>query len=108
MLEEKSKGGLTYKMTFFNQMEDISSRPNSSNFYALLEDLQGRIWAGSYGAGLNLIEEKNGKFHFIHSGNGLDTYPYDRCRNIRYMNIDQHGIIWIATVNGIVAFDQVL
>jgi signal transduction histidine kinase/ligand-binding sensor domain-containing protein/DNA-binding response OmpR family regulator len=106
LLEEKSVGGMSYKMTNFNEMEDISSRPNSASFYALLEDKQGRIWAGSYGAGLNLIEEKNGEFRFIHSGNGLDSYPYEKCRNIRNLTIDNQGIIWIATVNGIVAFDS--
>lgn len=106
MLEEQSNDGLSYKITYFNQMEDVSSRPNSSNYYSILEDKQGRIWAGSYGGGLNLIIEENGKFNFIHPRNGLDKYPYDRCRNVRDLNIDKEGIMWIATVNGVVAFNS--
>jgi len=106
MLEDLTQKGLAYKMAYFSQMEEIADRPNSNNFYAILEDAQGRIWAGSYGGGLNLVvEEKGGKFKFIHSGNGLETYPYDKCRNIRDLCQDQQGVIWVATVNGLVAFD---
>jgi signal transduction histidine kinase/ligand-binding sensor domain-containing protein/CheY-like chemotaxis protein/AraC-like DNA-binding protein len=106
LLEETSANGMSYKITRFNQLQDIDSRPSSASFYALLEDKEGRIWAGSYGSGLNLILENEGKFSFIDYGRGLDGYPYEKCRNIRDLNQDENGIIWIATVNGIVAFDS--
>lgn len=106
MLEENSTGGKSYKITDFSNLSDVSARPNSSNYYALLEDKKGRIWAGSYGSGLNLILEENNSFRFVHSGNDLKTYPIERCRNIRNMRIDKKGIIWIATVNGIIAFNS--
>lgn len=106
LLEESSANGMSYKITRFNQLEDVESRPSSASFYALLEDKEGRMWAGSYGAGLNLIVENNGKFSFVDYGRGLDGYPYERCRSIRDLNQDENGIIWIATVNGIVAFDS--
>ncbi len=106
LLEESSANGMSYRITRFNQLKDVESRPSSASFYALLEDKEGRIWAGSYGAGLNLIVENNGKFRFVDYGRGLDGYPYERCRNIRDLNQDENGIIWIATVNGIVAFDS--
>ncbi len=106
LLEESLSNGMSYKITRFNQLEDIQSRPSSASFYAMLEDNEGRIWAGSYGTGLNLIVENNGKFSFVDYGRGLDGYPYERCRNIRDLNQDENGIIWVATVNGIVAFDS--
>jgi len=94
-----------YKVTYLNRALPLADRPNSANFYALLEDQKGKIWAASYGGGINLIEEKNGKFHFVHVGNGLKNYPIDRCRNLRSLCLDPKGIIWAGGVNGIVAFN---
>jgi signal transduction histidine kinase/AraC-like DNA-binding protein/ligand-binding sensor domain-containing protein/ActR/RegA family two-component response regulator len=103
LLEELNASN--YKVTYFNRTLPLADRPNSANFYALLEDQKGHIWAASYGGGLNLIEENNGKFHFVHVGNGMKQYPIDRCRNLRSLCLDPKGIIWIGGVNGIVAFD---
>lgn len=106
LLQEKVANGQAYTVTRFNESLPQADRPNSKNFYALLEDQQGRIWAGSYGGGLNLIEETAGKFRFIHVRNEMKNYPIDRCRNIRSLTIDPEGIIWAGTVNGIVAFSS--
>lgn len=105
LLEEKDPNGNAYVETRFNESLPVADRPNSNNFYSLLEDHKGRIWAGSYGGGLNLVEEKGGKFRFIHVRNELKNYPIDRCRNIRSLSKDPQGIIWMGTVNGIVAFN---
>lgn len=103
VLKERAGAGFDpYYLTVELPMEQ---RPNSTNFYALLEDQEGRIWAGSYGGGLNLILEEAGQFRCIHPGNGFDAYPYNRCGRIRDLAIDDKGLIWVATVNGIVAFD---
>jgi signal transduction histidine kinase/ligand-binding sensor domain-containing protein/DNA-binding response OmpR family regulator len=104
LLQESNLNGTAYKVTYFNQSLPVGDRPNSNNFYALLEDQKGRIWAGSYGGGLNLVEEKGGSFRFINVRNSLTHYPIDRCRNIRSLSMDPQGIIWVGTVSGIVAF----
>ena len=105
LLEEKDPNGNAYTVTHFIETLPVADRPNSNNFYALLEDQKGRIWAGSYGGGLNLVEEKGGKFRFINVRKELKNYPIDRCRNIRSLTKDPQGIIWVGTVNGVVAFD---
>lgn len=105
LLEEKDPNGNAYRETRFNETLPPADRPNSNNFYALLEDQKGRIWAGSYGGGLNLVEERNGTFRFVNVQNELKNYPIDRCRNIRSLSKDPTGIIWVGTVDGIVAFD---
>lgn len=104
LLQEKLANGQAYTITRLNESLPLADRPNSKNFYALLEDHKGRIWAGSYGGGLNLIDEINGNIRFIHVRNEMKNYPIDRCRNIRSLTIDPQGIIWAGTVNGIVAF----
>lgn len=93
------------RITRLSELKDLTQRPNSNNFYALLEDTKGRIWAGSYGGGLHLIEEQNGSFEVSHPGKGLEQYPYDNCRHIRYLAQDKQGLIWACTTNGLVAFD---
>jgi len=106
LLQEKSPNGGSYSINRFNETLPVADRPNSNNFYALLEDQKGRIWAGSYGSGLSLVEEKNGKFRFINARNGLKNYPIERCRNIRSLTKDPQGVIWAGTVDGIVAFSS--
>lgn len=104
VLEEKPMGDL-FVPHYLNFELPVEHRPNTGNFYALLEDQDGRIWAGGYGGGLNLVLEEEGAFRCVHVGNGLENYPFDRCRNIRDLAIDDKGFIWVATVNGIVAFE---
>lgn len=105
LLQEKDPNGNAYSVTRFIESLPIADRPNSNNFYALLEDQKGRIWAGSYGGGLNLVQETNGRFRFIHVRNELKNYPIERCKSIRSLAKDPQGIIWAGTVDGIVAFD---
>lgn len=105
LLEEKAEGN-AFTTHYLNVELPVEHRPNTGNFYAVIEDLAGRFWAGGYGGGLNLVLEEGGHFRCVHAGNGLDNYPYDKCRNIRDVAMDDKGLIWVATVNGIVAFDS--
>ena len=83
---------------------DIYS-PSSNDFYSVTQDNNGRIWAGSYGGGLNLIEEQNGKIRFIHSKNELSNYPIANCSKVRQVFADSKQHIWVATTEGFVVFD---
>ena len=50
------------------------------------EDHNGRIWIGTYGGGLNLVEEKeDGAIRFIHAENKLSGFPINRTNSIRCM-----------------------
>lgn len=106
MLEDQGNTGKSYKVHLLNNSVKGPYQANSKIFYALLQDSEGRIWAGSYDQGLNLIEESNGQFRFLHFGNGLNTYPYESCKCIRNLCQDNRGIIWVATTNGVLAFDS--
>lgn len=78
--------------------------PANNDFYSITEDKKGRLWAGSYGAGLHLITEEQGRVRFIHSKNGLHTYPMENYYRIRQIYPDSKGNIWVATTEGLVVF----
>lgn len=78
--------------------------PGNDDFYSITEDKKGRIWAGSYGAGLHLVTEEKGRVRFMHSKNELSDYPIENCYRIRQVYPDSKGNIWVATTEGIVVF----
>lgn len=96
--------GNAFKMeNFVHNPTDIYS-PANNDFYSVIQDNNGRIWAGSYGGGLHLIEEQNGKVRFLHSRNDLKSYPEANCSKVRQVFADSRQHIWVATTEGFVAF----
>ncbi|MDO9634542.1 MAG: two-component regulator propeller domain-containing protein [Paludibacter sp.] len=80
--------------------------PAHNDFYSVTQDKSGRIWAGTYGGGLHLLEEKNGKVRFIHAYNELKNYPIANCSRVRQVFADSKDQIWVATTEGFVLFDS--
>ncbi len=89
---------------FVHNPSDIYS-PANNDFYSVIQDNVGRIWAGSYGGGLHLIDEQNGRVRFIHAKNELAKYPNSNCAKVRQVFADSKGQIWVATTEGVVVFD---
>lgn len=106
LLQEKKDKTPVFSIRYLNREATVSSRPSSTLCYALLEDTQGRIWVGTFGGGLNLVKETKDSIVFLHSRKGLTTYPHEIFPNVRDLAIDHTGIIWVATDNGLVAFDS--
>ncbi|HEX2628554.1 MAG TPA: two-component regulator propeller domain-containing protein, partial [Chitinophagaceae bacterium] len=90
-----------YRLSHFSGT-DKSNGLAGSQFYALLEDKQGRIWLGSFGDGLSMVDEKSDSIKFIHTGNAFTNYPKQGFHKIRHMALDNAGNMWIATTNGLV------
>lgn len=63
-------------------------------FLALSEDHLGRIWCGSYGDGVYVIDRRNHSIRHLRSihGNAEPDYIYDICR-------DEDGDIWMGGLN---------
>ncbi|MEI6948158.1 two-component regulator propeller domain-containing protein [Paraflavisolibacter sp. H34] len=59
------------------------------------EDRQGRIWIGSYGAGLAMLDPASGKFSVYNHGNS--DLPGDA---LHCLLADSRGALWIGTFNG--------
>lgn len=97
-----AKGTKYTVVHFLSDKKDINSL-SSNQIYALVEDLQGRIWVGAYDGGLNLVDDASGKI--IHTGNTFLHYPATSYRKIRNMTLDKSGNIWIATTDGLLVMD---
>lgn len=104
LLQEKQALSPTFTVRYLNNELSFSERPSSSLCYALLEDTKGKIWVGTFGGGLNLVKETNDSIRFLHTFNGLTSYPLNTFSNIRDLAIDYTGYIWVATDNGLLAF----
>ncbi len=106
ILRLKETGKNSFRIEKFMNRTDDPYSPGNDDFYSIAEDKRGRIWAGSYGAGLHLLEEKNGKIRFIHAKNKLKNYPIANCSRVRQIYPDSDGNIWIATTEGVVVFQD--
>ncbi len=101
----KPTGKNTFSIENFLQNASDKYSPASNDFYSITQDAQHRIWAGSYGGGLHLIEEKDAKVRFIHAKNELSTYPIANCSKVRQVFVDSKQNMWVATTEGFVTFD---
>ena len=78
---------------------------NDDRVYYIFEDSRHRIWACTFGGGLNLIEERNGKTLFINRNNEFKDYPkYELYLNVRAITEDADGRLWVGTTDGLMSF----
>ncbi len=67
--------------------------------YCVYEDNKNRLWIGTNGGGLNLLDRKTETFTYYRMADGL---PNDVIYGILE---DQHGNLWISTNNGLCCFN---
>ena len=80
------QGSITSQYTRFAQ-----------RIYALYQDKKGRVWVGSKGDGLFVIEEKNKVSRY--RTDALNPYSLSK-DEVYCINADERGRIWIATYGG--------
>ena len=105
-LATPGKGG-GYTVRHFRA--DASGRDalNCEAIYSILEDKAGRIWVGTYGGGVNLVEEKEGAIRFLNSSNGgLAGYPERYCRRVRHITETSGGVMMVGTTDGLLTFSS--
>src|SRR5450830_868119 len=87
------------KMYYNDPQDPASRRVNGTS--AVLEDRQGRVWAGSEwnGGGLDLLDPASGKFrHYRHANKDASSLSDD---NVASLHEDAQGRIWIGTSKGL-------
>jgi len=91
------KGALDFDATqYLNNPSDSFSLSNN-NIYSVHHDQQGRIWIGTYGGGINLMNQDQ----FIHQGNLFRNYPSGKAMRIRHIAEDAEGNLWMGATDGI-------
>jgi signal transduction histidine kinase/DNA-binding response OmpR family regulator len=85
--------------TYFNgniRKEDkINSQLIDKSVYGILHDRQGKLWIGSYGAGIQIFDEHSQLVHNLRTENGFFS---DAVNNIY---IDRNGGVWVASRHGL-------
>ncbi|WP_343728793.1 diguanylate cyclase [Duganella sp.] len=85
---------------YYNDPQDPTTR-SVNGTSAVLEDRQGRVWAGSEwnGGGLDLLDPATGKFrHFRYSSKNVGGLSDD---NIASLHEDAQGRVWVGTGKGL-------
>ncbi|WP_187263738.1 hybrid sensor histidine kinase/response regulator transcription factor [Pontibacter beigongshangensis] len=103
--EPIGQGNTSYQLTqYLPDQNDIYSL-SGEMVYAILEDRKGRIWVGTYGHGLNLVEESGDRVRFINANNKLGNFKFNAHNKIRHLSEGGRGEIWVATTDGLLVVD---
>ena len=82
--------------------EDGNSASLSDNAaYMAVEDKYGNIWVATYGGGVNMLTQKDGKTVILHPGNGMKDYPKNAYMKVRAIDTDSEGNVWAGASDGI-------
>ncbi|MEG1585293.1 MAG: two-component regulator propeller domain-containing protein [Bacteroidales bacterium] len=94
-----------YRFVRYNGDNSSKNGLNSNDVYATFEDRKGNIWVAVFGGGLNLIAENDGKESIYNKNNCFLHYPgYGLYTNIRAIEEDETGRIWVGTMDGLMSF----
>ncbi|MDR2474993.1 MAG: hybrid sensor histidine kinase/response regulator, partial [Bacteroidales bacterium] len=109
-----TKGEGVYKLTptrdpkrfvikqFKNNPDNLYSLSNN-NVYSIFQDKNSRIWIGTYGGGLNLLEKEE-ESRFINHKNNLKNYPVQHGAQVRTISSDKFGNLCVGTTLGLIMF----
>ncbi|MBM6991695.1 MAG: helix-turn-helix domain-containing protein [Prevotella sp.] len=101
--DNTSAGG--FRFTHFRHKATDLSTLSGNDVYMTYEDRQHRVWVGTLDGGLNLMSEQGGKISFYHKYHGMQQYPgFGLYMEVRNMVEDNHGRIWVGTIDGLMSF----
>ena len=97
----KREGNDRFKIERFVHEEGNPYSLSNNSIYSIIQDSRKRIWIGTYGGGLNLLEETpEGETRFLHSGNKLKEYPRNKYSKIRIIKEVNQAIL-VGTTEGL-------
>jgi len=104
---KKKPTGKDYLVEHFKKnVSDVYSLSENS-IYSIFQDSKGKIWIGTYGGGLNLVQSQpSGEVFFINHRNNLKNFPIDAAYRIRFITENKFGNICIGSTGGLVMFSS--
>lgn len=83
-----------FRVTRYEHDPQNSTSLNENAIFALYRDSRKRLWIGTFGGGVNLLQESpEGEVSFIHPGNGFVNYPTHRCDRVRAFSETSDAIL---------------
>lgn len=83
--------------SFIKSYKNGPQQLNANAVTALRSDGQGRLWVGTEGGGLNILDKKTGRFQYLTTGDrgsGLTS------ETIYSIHIDAEQRVWLGTIKG--------
>lgn len=103
ILKEKSQGN-SYSIAHYKHSPNDPYSLSHNSVYNIFQDRNGRVWVGTYGYGLNLVDTGRPNLRFIHHRNDLKNFPIQNGSKIRVISSDVSGNIYIGTTLGVIVF----
>ncbi len=82
---------------------------SANEVFDILTDSRGRVWVATYGGGINLVEERDGKIRFLSADNYFKDYKtMSSFHKVRTLLEDKEGQIWAGTTEGLmsISYDE--
>ncbi len=92
--------GKKYKITHYINNKTNPYSLSDNRVYRIYADSRNRIWAGTYGGGLNLVDRyTDGRFYNFK--NQFKTYPIKQAYHVRSIAEDKLGKLYVGTTRGL-------
>lgn len=103
---KKNPKGSGYSINHYTSEPNNPYSLSHNSIYSIFQDCKGRVWVGTYGNGINLVDNSKPKLRFIHNGTNLKKYPIQTGAKVRVISSDKSGNICIGTTLGLIVFSS--
>lgn len=101
-LEPSGIGG-GFRITRFRHNPDDKNSLSCDNIYSIVQDKDGRMWFGTYGGGLSMLDSpESSSFHTVYAD--FPDYPLEYGDRVRYVYCMPDGRMLVATIAGLIWF----
>ena len=101
-LQSTGKGSYGVAARFRHCSSDPFSL-SSNDVYSIAQDHSGRIWVGTYGGGLSMLQHPDST-DFLNVYTHFPDYPLETGEKVRYVHCMPDGRMLVATVSGLIWF----
>jgi ligand-binding sensor domain-containing protein len=98
-------GAQSFRIDHYTHDEKETYSLSDNRVYSLYEDVNDHLWVGTYGGGVNLVEETTGdSLRFYHHNNRMQGYPISDFSQVRCITGNRQGQMLVGTTGGLLTF----